>query len=136
MKTRDIVIGFVVLVALIVAVFWIRSTRNKKTVNLPSATPSISNQISKTFNFQVPADVEKTELKDVSGGNGSGIATRDTVLADLPDPAAGKYYQVFVDGKLMGTMRVAKGGWIFDGSISGKKVEVKLGSTIILEGSF
>ena len=136
MKTRDIVIGFIVLVVLIVAVLWIRSARNKKTANLPSATPNISDQISKTFNFQVPAGVAKAELKDVSGGNGSGIATRDTVLADLPNPMAGKYYQVFVDGKLLGTMRSAKGGWIFDGNISGQKVEIKLGSTTILEGSF
>ncbi len=136
MKARDIVIGFIVLVVLIVAVLWIRGARNKKVVSSPSASPSISDQINKTFNFQVPAGVEKAELKDVSGGNGSGIATRDTVLADLPEIASGKYYQVFVDGKLLGTMRSAKGGFLFDGKISGQKVEIKLGSTTILEGSF
>lgn len=136
MKSRDIIIGFIVLVVLIAAVFWIRGARNKKAISLPSATPNISDKIGKTFNFQLPDGVEKAELRDVSGGNGSGVATRDAVLADLPDPAAGKYYQVFADGKFLGTMRIAKGGWIFDGKISGKKVEIRLGNTVILEGSF
>lgn len=166
MKTRDVVIGFIVLVVLIVAVLWIRNARNKKTLNLPLATPNIAEQISKTFNYQIPDGANQAQLKDVTGGNGSGIATAkyangtftSTVLADLPDPAAGKFYQAwFIRGKVgdanysiisLGVLNAAKGGFLVNFQSSTdfsdyKNVVVSLESqrsfaptTNVLEGSF
>lgn len=132
MKTRDIVIGFIVLVFLIVGVLWIRNARNKKVASLPVPTPNIADQISKIFNYQIPADANKADLKDVTGGNGSGIATAkfangsftSTVLVDLPDPVSGKFYQAWLirgnsgDANYsiisLGVLRAAKGGFLVD----------------------
>ena len=93
----------------------------------------------------IPADVERTELKDVSGGQSFGIATRTEILANLPEPPAGTVYQ----GKLendqgqfvtLGTLHIAKGGYILEYNSSNysgyNKVLVVLGSQTILEGSF
>lgn len=144
MRTRDIVIGLVILAVVAGAIVWIRRAR---TTPAPLPTPSIEEKIEKTFNFEIPEDVDRAELKDVSGGGGAGIATRDTVLADLPDPEGGYFYQAWTekDGKLisLGKMRLAKGGWIFEGSVAGQKVIVSKEKifdskieTKILEGSF
>lgn len=136
MRARDIVTGLIVLALLIGGIFWVKRTKtNKETLTV--TTPSTEEKISDTFNgLEIPKDTEKAELKDISGGNGVGIATQDMVLANLPDPDAGQYYQVWADDKLLGSMRIAKGGFLFEGKIEGKKIQVKLGSGIILEGSF
>lgn len=147
MKTRDTVIGLIVLVILITGALWIRKARIEKAEKLQLTTPTTEEKIANSFNnLEIPEDVTKIELKDVSGGDGFGIATADTVLVDLPDPEAGTFYQVWVEegGNLtpVGRMRVAKGGYLLEGNISGKvvvsresvndnKVETK-----ILEGSF
>ncbi len=134
MKLRDVVIGLIILVLVVTAVIYKRNKAAKLAV--PLSTPGVEQRISDTFNgFEIPEDVEKTELKDVSGGDGFGIATRTEVLADLPESESG-YYQVYMDGKLMGSMRVAKGGWLFEGNINGQKIEVRLEEKTILEGSF
>lgn len=135
MKTRDIVIGFMVLVILVAGVLWVKKVKTNKILTVPTSTPGIQKIIEEKFGRVNIPDTEKAELKDVSGLGGMGIATRTEVLADLPDPETGPY-QVWVDGKLLGKMRIAKGGWIFDGKINGQKVEVKLGAKTILEGSF
>jgi hypothetical protein len=83
-------------------------------------------------------------LKDVTGGVGMGIATRSEILADLPDPTNGQYYQVFLekDGKtvLLGRLEKAKGGWILNYNSAKfpgyNKVIITVGTTHILEGSF
>lgn len=151
MKAKDIVIGIAV-VALLTATILV--VKNKRDANLQESlkgTPTIEQKIEEKFGgLQVPADVEKTELKDVSGGDGFGIATRTEVLADLPIPANGAY-QVWLEkdppageasGKkvLLGNMRIAKGGYLLEYS-SAKfpgydKVIVTLNSSNILEGSF
>lgn len=137
MRTKDIVTGLIVLAIIVAGVFWFRRSRQEKQNVLTLPTPNAQEQIKKTFNgLTIPENTEKTDLKDVSGGNGVGIATRDMVLADLPEPKTGTYYKVWVDGKLLGTMRVAKGGFLFEGKVEGKKVQVKLGEKLILEGSF
>jgi hypothetical protein len=167
MKARDVIIGFVFLVVLIAGVFWIRNTKSKKTASpYPSVTPNLSDQISKTFNFQIPEGADKADLRDVSGGNGSGMATAkfeagvfsSTVLADLPAPDGGKFYQAWlIGGKAgdndysiisLGVLRAAKGGYLVDfqskTDYSGyKNVVVSLESqkafapsAHVLEGSF
>lgn len=149
MARRDVIIGLIVLIILIVGVFWIKKIRDNRNLKLaPTPSPSVEQRISETFGngIQIPDDVNKIELKDVSGSDAFGVATSDTVLADLPDPENGSFYQVWMekDGKLtsLGKMRIAKGGWLYEGSVSGKviisleKVYDNKMETRILEGSF
>ena len=144
MKAKDIVIGIAVVALLTATILVVKNNRDAKLQESLKGIPTIEQKVEEKFGgLQVPADVEKTELKDVSGGDGFGIATRTEVLADLPSPANGAY-QVWLEkgGKkvLLGNMRVAKGGYLLEYS-SAKfpgydKVIVTLNSSNILEGSF
>ena len=141
MRTKDIVVGLIVLGVLVGGVLWFRKARIEKQRQMVVETPSVEEQIKKTFNgLEIPEDVEKAELKDVSGGDGVGIAPRDTVLADLPDLKSNETYEVWVErnGKqvMLGKMRIAKGGFLYEGKIDGEKILVKLGGKTVLEGSF
>ncbi|MFZ5933200.1 MAG: anti-sigma factor [Patescibacteria group bacterium] len=162
MRTRDIVIGLIILALTAGAIVWVRRPKAPQ----PTPTPSIEEKIEKTFNFEIPEDVDRAELKDVSGGTGSGIATRKyengkfshTVLADLLDPTPGTFYEGWlVRGKegdanfasiSTGALRVAKGGYILEFEsakdysdyqgvvITLEKVSDSKPETHILEGSF
>lgn len=130
-STRDILIGIAILVIVLGGIYLLRRPRNTVT---PTPTP-ISNfeeKIENQFNVTIPDDVEKADLKDSSGGDASGVATRKvesgtfihTVLADLPDPQPGYFYQGWlVRGKegeanysiiTTGRMRLAKGGYLLE----------------------
>lgn len=166
MARRDIVIGFIILV-LVAGVVYIRqkNTSKKEEMKVPQ-TLSIQDTIEQKFNTQIPEDVEKAELKDVSGGTGSAIATRKfengqfqlNILADLPDPEQGKFYEAWSikgeEGKegysivSLSKLSVAKGGWMLSFKSANDytdhpkvliSLESKLDSTPekhILEGSF
>lgn len=164
MKTRDVIIGFVVLVILVGGALWVRKA--KRNAETPVPTPNITERISKSFNLEIPDDVDKAELTDVSGGDGSGVATRKyeagtfshTVLADLADPEAGTFYEAWLvrgnpgDANFAyfstGKLRIAKGGYLLDFSSSKdysdytkvvvtlEKVFDKTPEQHILEGSF
>ena len=164
MRTRDIVIGLIILAVLALAIVWIKRAKTAKTTPIP--TPSVEEKIEKSFNFAIPEDVERANLTDVTGGTGSGLATRKyengrfthAVLADLPDPAPGTFYEGWlVRGKpgdsnfaflSTGRMRVAKGGYTleFESSrdypdykgivVTLEKVDDKKPEKHILEGSF
>lgn len=128
MKRRDIVIGLIV-VAILAGVVWLIRRNTTPDLSIDN-TPSVEQQLSDKFKMEIPADLERVELTDVSGGTGSGLATRDfangtfthMVLADLPDLEAGMFYEGWiVRGKpgdadfnvvSTGKMRVAKGGYI------------------------
>jgi hypothetical protein len=145
MGIKKILIYFVVIVAVVSLFLYFR---NKKTVsNLPvaSPTPTIEQKIeSKLKGFTIPTDTERIELKDVSGGDNFGIATKNEILADLPELTSGERYQAYLekDNKavLLGKLTEAKGGWILNYDsvkFSGyNKVFITLGSKHILEGSF
>lgn len=126
----------------------------------PNAIQTLEDQIESTFKVDIPDNVEKAQLKDSSGGDGSGLATRifennkfsSTLLVDLPEPAVGGFYQAWVsDGeefKSLGRLKVAKGGYMVDYSgaqnledfpevvVSEEKTSVSSPSNIVLEGSF
>ncbi len=147
MNTKRVLAVFIVLLIIISAVFLISKNRKSKNalLNLPSPTPSITEQIQNQFGgITIPENVEKIELKNVSNIEGMGIATRSEVLADLPDLATGESYQVYLGNGtktvLVGTMRQAKGGWILEYNSSKfpgyNQIFVKKGSEVILEGSF
>lgn len=156
MKRRDIVIGLIVLAVIAAVVYWVRRPKEKLTIT----PPSVEEKLEESFNLQIPDDVEKAELSDVTGGNASGIATRKyeegtfshTVLADLADPPAGRFYEGWlVKGEKVistGKFRVAKGGYLLefksgtDYSDYGKVVvtleekDDKTPETHVLEGTF
>lgn len=146
MKSRDFIIGFIVLVILVAGVLWISKYKNKATSNLPIETPNITSKIEKAFpNLVIPQGVERAELSDVNGGELVGVATRTEIIANLPAPSTGKYYQGWLENKdgktvLIGNFKASKSGWIlsYDAKkYSGyDKVIVKQGDVRLLEGSF
>jgi len=128
---RNVVIGLIALVIIAGIVYWYQ--KNKKASELPfSPQPTFEETFEDKFNIQVPEDVDKAELKDVSGGDGSGLATRKydsgrfthAVLADLPGPESGNFYEGWlVRGKegdenfaniLTGRFILAKGGYMLE----------------------
>lgn len=163
---NDIVIGFIILVVLLGGAYLLRRP------STPTQAPSVSNEIEEVerdifekFNVDIPEDVEKTVLSDVTGGNSSAVATKQdtdgqfiyTILADLPDLQSRNFYGWFVpleDGKLdyeralVGGMRQAKGGWLLElesskdvGSdarviVSTAKTANNTPEDVVLEGSF
>lgn len=150
MKFRDIVTGLIVIVVLVAIVLWVRKARiDKANRLLVTPPPTVEEKITNSFNnFTIPDDVDKKELSDVRGGDGFGIATNNMVLADLPDPESGYFYQAWVEkdgvSYSLGKLRMAKGGWIFEGNVpSGyQKVTVSLEKVFdsklevkVLEGS-
>src|SRR5687768_10965514 len=102
MKGRDILLGFGVL-ALIAGVVYYRQ-KNQTVTPVISETPSTEQKLEDKFNIEIPDNADKAELTDVSGGTGSGIVTKvfdagkfkSSVIADLPEPAAGETYQVWL----------------------------------------
>lgn len=162
---RNVVIGLIALAIFVAIIYWYQ--KNKKASELlPAAQPTYEQSFEDKFNIQIPEDVDKAELKDVSGGNGSGLATKQyengrfthNVLADLPDPAAGYFYEGWLvngnEGDLSpvyvktGKMSLVKGGYLleFESSkdysgyagvvISLEKVFGSKPDKPILEGSF
>lgn len=146
MKTRDIITGFIVLVILIGVVLFIRNRSVKSPAVVPTATPSITQKVSQTFNgLTIPQGVEQTELKDVTGGASFGIATRTEILANLPALPSGQFYQGRLAnsaGKIviLGNLRLAKGGYILEYSSTKypgyNTVIVAQAGKTILQGSF
>ncbi|MBU0570342.1 hypothetical protein KKB40_06245 [Patescibacteria group bacterium] len=128
MNKRDIIIGLVILVALAGVVFW-RQKDTDEQLTVPQ-TLSIEDKIEEVFNIQFPKDIDRAELRDVSGRDSSAIAVREikndqfeySVLADLPEPLEGQIYQSWIrrgqegdEGYSLvstGVMRMAKGGWM------------------------
>ena len=125
MNRRDIVIGLIILALIVGIVYFIKRPKTS-TVSTETPIETIEQKMEDNFKLNIPEDVDKTELKDVSGGLGSGIAVRKyengkfehTVLADLPDPENGMFYGGWLvkDGQtvLTGKMRVAKGGYLLN----------------------
>jgi hypothetical protein len=166
MNKKDIVIGFAILAVLVLVVYLLRRPSSNVVTLLPSPTPSSEEKIESSFKIDIPEDVDKTELKDVSNTNAIGIATKKfengrfsaTILADLPEPQSGSYYQAWVtsgdlqkgDTKFttLGTLRIAKGGWMVEFQSNSdlsenKNVLISLETTAdsrpekhIMEGSF
>lgn len=165
MNRRDIVIGLVILAALAGFIYFRSRQPTPEDLQVPQ-TLSVEEEIEEAFKVEIPEDVDKAELKDVVGGDASGIATRKfeggkfthTVLADLPDPEPGIFYEGWlVRGKegdedfhliSTGRMRTAKGGYLleFESStdytdhknvvITQEKVADDIPEEHILEGEF
>lgn len=130
---RDILIGAAILVIVILGIYLIRRPKTGTTAvvsPLPSAISEFEQKLQRDFNIKVPDNVEKIELKDVTGGSLTGIATRNyenstfnhTVIADLPDPDPGYFYQGWLvrgnpgdsnySAISTGRLTSEKGGWM------------------------
>jgi hypothetical protein len=160
MNRRDIVIGIIILAILAGVIYWFRRPQ-EPSIELPEQTTE--EKIEEKFKTQIPEGVEKADLTDVSGGNATGLAYRQivngvfslSILADLPDPPSGEFYQgwlVKTNGEevmfSLGKFRIAKGGFLLDFSsatdysdyktvvVSQEKVFDNNLETRILEGSF
>ena len=135
MKSRYIVFGLGLIILIIFAFFSLRRRQTQTSENLVTPTPqtlSIQDKIEQNFKTQIPEDVDKAELKDVSGGNASGLATRKfvnstfelAILADLPQPQSGNFYQGWIYKKdltgsvadmiSIGQLSLVKGGYMLD----------------------
>jgi hypothetical protein len=145
MRGKDILATFIVIVVIVAGILFIKNRAKIAQKINPTATPSIQQQIESKFKgLVIPGDQERIDLKDVSGGSGIGIATRNEILADLPTLPSGQFYQGWLGngGKtvLLGTLKTAKGGWILNYNSSlypgYNKVIVTVGGKHILEGSF
>jgi hypothetical protein len=163
---REIIIGFVVIVVIAAGIFFWR--RSKTNLKVPEATPgtSIQNEIESRFNLQIPENVEKAELKDTTGGDSMGVATRKyengkfvfTVLANLPELAGSEFYEGWLTkGKSgdndysvisAGKLRIAKGGYLLEfqsstdysgynsTTVTEERVNDNMPEKTVLEGSF
>lgn len=165
MARRDIIIGLIVVALIAGVIYFSRRSRTPRLETI-APTPGAEERIEGKFKTEIPSDVERADLKDVRGGDSTGIATRKykdakfthVVMADLPDPEAGSFYQGWLvkgsEGEAnyslvpTGRLRVAKGGWLLEynslkdysdhpkvvvsqEAISDAKIETK-----VLEGSF
>lgn len=132
MKTRDIVIGIIVLLLIGGVVLWRQRAARQEQPEPVGETLSREEQLEERFQLDIPEDVDKAELDDATGGTATGLATRKFedgtfthgVLADLPDPETGKFYQGWLvkgeegdddfDIVSTGRLSMAKGGWSLD----------------------
>lgn len=133
MKGRDIVIALVIL-ALLGGFVYLRQRNapNGDELKVPEAQSSTEQNLEDKFKIQIPDDADKSELKDVSGGNASGMVSTKfennkltgSVLADLPAPASGEYYEVWAEKGTsgssdysitsLGRLTSAKGGYVLN----------------------
>ena len=125
MRKNDIVTGFIVLVIFALILVFFRKSQVPSITDIEKLQEKES-QIEEDFKIEIPEDLEKAVLEDVSGGISGGIATRDfkngkyihTALADLPDPEGAMFYEGWLikgdDFISTGKMRIAKGGYILE----------------------
>ncbi len=128
MNKRDIVIGFVIFAIVAAVIFWSKKPRLTP-VEVPTTSPTP--KIEEVFNYTIPEDVEKIDLKDVTDSGFNGVATRKyengkfelVILADVEDPKEGFYQGWLTKGKegevgfsyvKLGNLRMAKGGYLLE----------------------
>ena len=118
---RDVVIGFVIIILIVLGAFYYKKINNPFKKISSSPTPVsiyFKDEFENSFKYDIPEDRNSIELKDVTGGNGRGIATKNEILADIEDPAANYFYQAWLenDGKLvlLGKLQAVKGGWLIE----------------------
>lgn len=161
MRAKDILIGFAVLVVLIAGILLVVRIKNSRKVQQgPISTPNFQQIESKFPALPVPENADRAELLSVSADAGMGEAWRTfengkfnlTIMADLPAPSAGHFYQGWIsNGKSLislGGLGTTKGGYLVNFSenknySSYNKVVVTLEKLFdgspeehVLEGSF
>ncbi|MDP3917991.1 MAG: hypothetical protein Q8Q30_02345 [Candidatus Woesebacteria bacterium] len=149
---KDVVIGFIIIAIAVSGAYLYRKLKNPEITTISNPTPiSFQKDLEDSFKYDIPDGVNSIELKDVSGGNGRGIATENEVLADIEDPSSGYFYQAWIENNgnfvSLGKLQMAKGGWLLDYSNlkldEAEKIIISLEKNYdgkiekkILEGSF
>ena len=146
MGRKEVFIGLFVILVILGITFGIKKAKDSKVQPLEIPIQVETRELENKFKLSIPGGVEKISLRATEGNEGMGIATRNEILADLPDLPSGQYYQGWLknsSGKtiLLGKLEKAKGGYLLEFSseknyFDYKKVEVRLGENIILSGSF
>ncbi|MBI1863611.1 hypothetical protein HYS03_00120 [Candidatus Woesebacteria bacterium] len=154
---RDLAVGTFVILFAGVLIFLINRGRGNTLENqitpVATSSPSLEEKVKGAFNVNIPDDIDKVELSDVSGEgqNYFGVTTRSyknnvfelTILADLPEN--NKYIAKIAkdDGTEidLGQMVVAKGGFMINFTKNTdltdyKKVTVLRDNKILLSGRF
>ncbi len=166
MKTRDIVIGLIVLVVLISGALIIRNGRKAPTSGIALPTPNFAQVENKFPSLTIPSNADRINLNSVAGVTGMGESFRTysngrfslTIMADLSAPSAGYFYQGWLvrgnagDANFAyisaGKLNLAKGGYITEFAankdysdykkvaVTSEKVFANTPEQHILEGSF
>jgi hypothetical protein len=129
-------VGLALVLLVIGGFFYLRARARRETLEVPAGGEGVeieekASELAEQLGVQLPDDVEKVELVDVSGGAASGIATRKfiegefshSVLAALPDPEPGSWYEGWLvrqepfEVLFTGILRMAKGGYVLDYSL-------------------
>ena len=128
---RERWIGLAVILIIVGGFLFFRdrqTTSEPASVESEQATEEEMSSFAQELGVTLPEDVEKTTLTDVTGGEGQGVATREfegglfahSVLASLPDPEVGSFYEGWLvrpdpfDVVYTGKLRLVKGGWALD----------------------
>ncbi len=130
MKRETIIGAAVVILILVGAYYFFTRYQGSEVVPSPVEKTPVSEELEEGFEtgmgIEVPEGVEKTTLADVTGGAGTGMATRrfednlfeHTVMAALPEPGTGKFYEGWLvsDGQFFSTGKLEemKGGWYLE----------------------
>ncbi len=160
MKTKDVLIGLIVIAIVVTGAIVYKNSKKKTASEVVSPTPNYQFVENKFPGLKVPANADRASLNKVSGSEGMGEAFRVyengrynlTVMATLPDPKQGYFYQTWmVKDNLfvsIGRMGEAKGGFISEFSAGVDHTDYKkivvteertfdgTPETKILEGSF
>ena len=116
-RKRDLVIGLILLVVLALGFYWYKNRKPQLKVPETPTIQEVEGNLENKFKYNIPDNVEKADLKDITGGDASGIATRNEILVDILDPEPGTFYQAWLEnseGKLvsLGKLVLNKGGWL------------------------
>lgn len=149
---KDIVMGFLIIAIIIGGFFIYKKYRNPKVQSTTSpVSVEYKNNFENNFKYDIPDNANTFELKDISGGNASGLATDNEVLVDADKLDNKSFYVAWLENDIaavsLGKLVENKGGWILKYDKSklndAKRIiislETNLDQTIekkILEGSF
>jgi len=161
MRKKDIILGIIFIAIFVALYFFLKNRQTSNVTKVPENLPQTEENIENTFRIDIPDGIDKVDLSSVSDIQGFGIATRKyeagkfthMVLADLPDPETGTFYEGWLvkgDDTYIptGKLTIAKGGYLLEFQYpvdlsSYNKVVVTLEKTVdgtpekhILEGSF
>lgn len=139
---KDIIIGFVIIAIIVFGAFMLKKSKTPKPI--ASSSPVSINykkELENNFKYTIPEDANSVELKDISNGNGRGIATEKEILADIDDPAQGYYYEGWIEDTSngnktsIGKLQLVKGGWFleYNGSLYQKPYKVVVSLEKVLD---
>ncbi len=127
---RETIIGAIVVVLILAGAYYFFTQRQRReevgSVLISPTIEELEEGFEAGMGIEVPEGVEKATLTDVTGGAGTGMATRKfeagafehTAMASLPEPGAGQYYEGWLvrdsDFISTGKMREMKGGWYLE----------------------